>query len=181
MSHYGSDIYGLIERKGAKTFNFEYNINKQKPERDERPILLLKFQKEAYEQAKVKYKAYMEWKENRKNSVRNLIQEKFGYDTKNAMHLVRLMRIGYECLTEGIYKVKRPDAKELLNIREGAWSYDKLKEYAENMDIKIKDAVTYTKLPEKPDYEKIKKVIVEMQDNSWGINSLNKNKIKIAP
>src|SRR5579875_1443529 len=36
-----------------------------------------------------------------------------GYDTKNAMHLVRLYRMGYEILTEGVVRVRRPDAKEL--------------------------------------------------------------------
>lgn len=185
LVHYGSDIYGLIKSPGSTPFNFEYNLNRQKPEREEQPLLILKFQKEAYEQAKVKYKAYLAWSENRKNTVRNLIQEKFGYDTKNAMHLVRLMRIGFECITQGEYIVKRPDAKELLDIRDGAWSYDRLKDYALQMDEKIKNAVEISNLPENPDYESIKKVIIDIQDSSWGLKNLsnlsNTRKIKNVP
>lgn len=184
MVHYGSDIFGVVPAKYGKAFNFEHNINRQKPERGDQPIMFLKFQKDAYEQAKVKYKSYLAWKENRKNTVRNLIQEKFGYDTKNAMHLVRLMRIGFECITEGEYIVKRPDAKELLHIREGGWSYDKLKDYALTMDEKIKNAVEKSSLPEEPDYEKIKQVIIDIQNSSWHIKPLPTQIIKpkkIAP
>lgn len=181
MAHYGSGIFGLIESERSKPFNFEHNINRQKAERNEQPILILKFKQEAYETAKVKYKAYTAWKENRKNTVRNLIEEKFGYDTKNAMHLVRLMRVGYECITEGVYKVKRPDAKELLDIRDGAWSYDKIKEYALLMDEKIKKAVIVSNLKETPDYDKIKEVVISIQDSGWGIKNIPKIKNNFKP
>lgn len=180
MAHYGSGIFGLVPSERAKPFNFEHNINRQKPERDEQPIMLLRFKDDAYETAKVKYKSYMAWKENRKNTVRNLIEEKFGYDTKNAMHLVRLMRTGYECVSEGVYIVKRPDAKELLNIREGAWSYDKLKDYALEMDEKIKNAMQKSPLADEVNIEKVQKLIIDIQDNAWGFKSLPslENKIK---
>jgi hypothetical protein len=172
MAHYGSGIFGLIPSERAKPFNFEHNINRQKPERDEHPIMLLRFKDDAYEAAKVKYKSYMAWKENRKNTVRNLIEEKFGYDTKNAMHLVRLMRTGYECVSEGVYIVKRPDAKELLNIREGAWPYDKLKDYAIEMDEKIKNAMKTSPLADEVNIEKVQKLIIDIQDSAWGFKSL---------
>lgn len=185
MSHYGSGIFGLIPSPRSKPFNFEHNINRQKPDRNEQPIMILRFKEEAYEAAKVKFKSYTAWKENRKNTVRNLIEEKFGFDTKNAMHLVRLMRTGYECVSEGIYVVKRPDAKELLDIREGGWSYDKLKEYALQMDEKIKVAMTTSKLPDEVDIEKVKKLIVEIQDSVWGFKALpeleNKTKRVFKP
>lgn len=101
------------------------------------------------------------------------------------MHLVRLMRIGFECITQGEYIVKRPDAKELLDIRDGAWSYDRLKDYALQMDEKIKNAVEISNLPENPDYESIKKVIIDIQDSSWGLKNLpnlsNTKKLKNVP
>jgi len=184
MTHYGSGIFGLIRSERSKPFNFEHNINRQKPEVGEQPLMILRFKEDAYEAEKVKFKSYTAWKENRKNTIRNLIEEKFGYDTKNAMHLVRLMRTGYECVTQGIYIVKRPDAKELLSIREGAWSYDRLKEYAVSMDEKIKNAITTSPLPDEVDIEKVKKLIIEVQDSSWHIKPLPTQKIKtkkIAP
>lgn len=39
-----------------------------------------------------------------------------GYNAKNAAHLIRLLRMGIEFLTEGTLYVERADAPELLDI-----------------------------------------------------------------
>src|SRR6478736_4334230 len=57
--------------------------------------------------------------------------QKFGYCTKNAMHLVRLLRMCREILETGQVRVKRADAAELLAIRNGAWTLEELVKYAE--------------------------------------------------
>ena len=44
---------------------------------------------------------------------------------------------GYEIVSEGKVIVKRPDAKELLAIKNGAWTYDKVMEYKEYMEKKM--------------------------------------------
>lgn len=66
---------------------------------------------------------------------------KYGYNTKHAMHLVRLLRMGYELLSEGKLIVNRRgiDADELLAIRDGAWPYDKVEIYTDYMKKKIID------------------------------------------
>ena len=66
------------------------------------------------------------------------LEEQFGYDTKHAMHLVRLLRMGAEILSTGQVNVLRSDATELLEIRNGKWSYDELLEYATSMDNEIR-------------------------------------------
>ena len=76
--------------------------------------------------------------------------EKNGYDTKNAAHLVRLYRMGYEALKDGVIRVKRPDADELLAIRNGAWTLDEVEKFAEEMDTKCKQALQTTSLPPEP-------------------------------
>jgi hypothetical protein len=53
---------------------------------------------------------------------------------KHASHLVRLMRVGYEILTQGQLIVERPDAEELKAIKNGKWSYDEVISYAKDMD-----------------------------------------------
>ncbi len=58
-------------------------------------------------------------------------------NSKHASHLVRLMRMGYEIITEGKVIVKRPDAEELLAIKSGAWSFDKVMEFKEKMESKL--------------------------------------------
>jgi hypothetical protein len=58
-------------------------------------------------------------------------------NSKHASHLVRLMRMGYEILTSGKVIVKRPDAEELLAIKNGAWSFEQVMEYKDMMDNKL--------------------------------------------
>jgi len=47
--------------------------------------------------------------------------------TEYAQHLTRLTRMCHEVLTTGEITVKSPDRAELLNILNGTWTYDQLK------------------------------------------------------
>lgn len=47
---------------------------------------------------------------------RRELVRRVGYDAKNAAHLIRLLRMGIEFLTEGTLHVERADATELLDI-----------------------------------------------------------------
>lgn len=100
------------------------------------------------------WKQYNEWKTNR-NEVRAALEASFGFDTKHGMHLVRLMRMCEEILTTGEVKVARPDAAELLEIRLGAWSYDKLIAWATEQDAKLLALTKVSKLPKKPNVNKL--------------------------
>ena len=92
----------------------------------------LKLERE-YERTKTQWDQYQLWTRQR-NAHRAELEARFGYDTKHAAHLVRLLRMGYELLTEGVCRVWRGDhdAEELLSIRDGAWSYDQLIEWTED-------------------------------------------------
>ena len=45
--------------------------------------------------------------------------------------------MGYEIITEGKVLVKRPDAEELLAIKNGAWSFEKVMEFKADMEVKL--------------------------------------------
>jgi len=93
---------------------------------------------------------YQTWKKTR-NRARAVLEELHGYDCKHGMHLVRLMWTCRDLLTTGEYIVRRPDAEELLEIRAGSWSYDKLIEFAEAEDKTLTElAKTCTLLPKEP-------------------------------
>jgi hypothetical protein len=101
------------------------------------------FQKErAYKSALREYQQWEIWKLER-NKARFELEEKYHYDTKHGMHLVRLYLMCAEILRDYKINVKRPDAEFLLSIRNGAWSYDQLIEWAENQD-KIMDELYKT-------------------------------------
>lgn len=92
----------------------------------------------AYSKAKQVYDSWISWKKER-NPTRRELEVRSGYDTKHASHLVRLMRMGYEIVTEGKVIVDRTglDADELLAIKNGAWSFEKVMEFKEEMEAKL--------------------------------------------
>jgi hypothetical protein len=91
-----------------------------------------------FRKEEVIYKSWLRWKAER-NPARRELEIKSGYDTKHASHLVRLLRMGLEILTTGKVIVKRPDADELLAIKNGAWSYEQVMEYSKSMQVKLNE------------------------------------------
>ncbi len=117
--------------------------------------LLDKIRREkAYRIAMENWHGYERWK-NERNAIRKELEIKFQYDVKHAAHLVRLLRMGLEILETGKVIVRRPDAAELLAIRNGAWTYEQVEAYAKEMDLKLNEAYKVTTLPKVVDYEKI--------------------------
>lgn len=131
---------------------------------------IIKFNRSEYEAAKKEHEHYWEWKKNR-NEDRAKLEEKHGFDSKHAAHLVRLMRTGKEALTEGIIRVKRPDSAELKAIRNGSMTYEEIIKYAEEMDDLIRNKLyKETTLPHSTDKVAIAKLIMEIQDMIWSGN-----------
>jgi hypothetical protein len=60
-----------------------------------------------------------------------------------------------EILAEGIVRVKRPDAEELKAIREGAWTYDRMVEWADQQDAELIEIAKTSTLPKAPDRNKL--------------------------
>lgn len=126
----------------------------------------------AYNSAKVQFSQYQHWKANR-NPARAELEAANGYDTKHAMHLVRLLRMGKQILTEGQLSVRRDDADELLAIRNGKWTYDELMEYVtplhEELETIYKNK-TYV-VPERVDREKLSDFCVELHEMFWEVDA----------
>jgi predicted nucleotidyltransferase len=119
-----------------------------------------------YTAARREWEQFQNWKATR-NPARAALEEKHGYDTKHAMHLVRLLRMCREILERGEVVVKRPDREELLAIRAGAWSYDRLLGWAETED-KALDAIYETSpLPRAPDRDALDRLCVELVEKSF--------------
>ena len=71
-----------------------------------------------------------------------------GYDAKNAAHLIQLLRMGIEFLTEGTLHVERADGPELLDTKRGAWSLEKVKAESERLFQLAQEA--YVRSPSHP-------------------------------
>jgi predicted nucleotidyltransferase len=129
-----------------------------------RDVVELYVQERSYQQAKTHWEQYQNWKATR-NEARAALEAKYGYDTKHGMHLVRLIRMCGEILTTGKVVVKRPDAQELLAIRAGEWSYDKLVDWAEAEDAAMESMYETSALPRSPDRARIDGLCVEIVDS----------------
>jgi hypothetical protein len=107
-----------------------------------------------YRAARQHWNQYQNWKKHR-NEKRAALEADFGYDTKHASHLIRLLRSGLEILRDKKVLVRRPDAELLLDIRRGKFSYDEIIEMGEGLQKEIADIYMNSELPKSPDLERI--------------------------
>jgi len=171
---YSSNTFGLYQMNGYHPFNITSGNLNIDYEGDSHalgtPLYIIKFNNDVYTTQKEQWSHYWTWKKNR-NVARSKLEEEHSFDTKHAMHLVRLLRMGEEALTTGIINVYRPDAAELLSIRNGAWTYEEIIKYAEDLDNHIRnDLYTVTNLPKYPDVKLAASLIIQIQEMVWTQN-----------
>lgn len=114
-----------------------------------------------YRAAMKHWESYQTWQAER-NEARAALEREHGYDTKHAMHLIRLMRMGLEVLERGDVIVRRPDAAELIAIRDGALSFDELLAAAEDLRQRMERAVSRASLPSDVDRDRIEQLAVAL-------------------
>lgn len=114
-----------------------------------------------YRARQTEWEHYRTWQRER-NPKRAELEAKVGFDSKHGMHLVRLLKMAKEILTTGEVIVKRPDREELLAIRNGAWTYEQLVEWAEKADEALNDLYAKSALPHAPPREKLDALCVEI-------------------
>ena len=112
-------------------------------------VIYAMMQEKAYSNALADWTSYENWKKSR-NPKRAALEEKYGFDCKHAMHLVRLMNMGIEILRDKTLTVFRPEREELLAIRNGAWSYEQIVEYAQEAENTMNALYRTTTLPNSP-------------------------------
>lgn len=112
----------------------------------DKDVLKLVMAEKNYNDALKLYKGYEHWK-NERNPERKEMERKFELDCKHASHLVRLYRTGVEALRTGEIQVLRSDADELRAIRNGAWPYEKVIDFADEMEQTLADAEKSSSLP----------------------------------
>lgn len=92
---------------------------------------------------------------------RKKLIERFGYDTRNASHLIRLLHMGAEYLETGELQVKRTvDRDLLLRIKRGEWLLPDIRAYAAEVKARCNRALESSPLPETVDLDKIDRLVV---------------------
>lgn len=77
---------------------------------------------------------------------RKELVKRFGYDVKNASHLIRLLKMGIEALVLGELIVERPDNNMLLEIKRGEWELKRVLEYADSLFKLMDEALVKSSL-----------------------------------
>jgi len=86
----------------------------------------------------------------------------FGYDTKAAMHALRLIGEGIELMEHGRVTFPRPDKDFLIEVREGKYSLEKVSDLANRGLLLLDQAATVSKLPDTPDRDRMSKLVAEI-------------------
>jgi predicted nucleotidyltransferase len=121
-----------------------------------------KFRGYAYSQmAKVKNKT------NRSNPKRAEIIEKFGFDTKFAYHICRLLLEVEQIMMTGDVILDN-NAKMLKSIREGEWTLEQIEKWADDKEADLEKFYVTSSLQHSPDEKKIKAVLMECIEMHYG-------------
>lgn len=101
---------------------------------------------------------------------RKQLVAKFGYDTKNAAHLIRLLRMAIEFLKDGELYVTRHDGQQLLEVKRGEWTLDQVKSEADRLFKLAEQAYIDSKLPAAPMKDAVSGLCQEIIWEAWKVN-----------
>lgn len=95
--------------------------------------------------------------------------EKYGYDTKFAMHMLRLGIQGKEFMSKRTmtFPMEGPHRDYLLAVREGAYQKEDLIDEARILEEQLEDAMDKSTLPETPDREPVNRLLKGIYTRVW--------------
>lgn len=113
----------------------------------------------------------LEGTRGQKRTKRPELEEKFGYDTKYAMHVLRLGMQGFELMATGrmTYPMAEPDREFLLSVRNGKYPFDEILHRASNLEAMLKGSMdsNNSPLPEFPDRPAVQKWMCSVYLSQW--------------
>lgn len=96
--------------------------------------------------------------------------ERYGYDTKNAGHIVRLGQQGAELLRTGNVTLPMPDVERqlVLSVRQGCFSLDTVTGMIGALELELSAAYNESTLRDKPDYDAVEAWMIQAYRTYWG-------------
>lgn len=123
-----------------------------------------------YDNAAKHWKQYQTWLRER-NPARARLEKEYGYDTKHASHLVRLLIKVKGVLESGDYNpvLDELERATVLEVLHGGWPYEYLIEWAEEADAAV--MTMPSELPGEPKTETIELVLMIIHERTLCRNS----------
>ena len=132
--------------------------------KEELPMAMMYFNKDAYSVYCKKYKEYWDWVEKRNDErYKTTVSHGKGYDSKNMMHVFRLLLMAKEIATTKSIHVYRQDRDFLLSIKAGEFEYDDLVNKAEAMKNELPFLYQHSDLQDEPYQDKIYDLLVNIR------------------
>lgn len=130
----------------------------------ENAMALLFFNKDAYSVYCRQYKEYWDWVAKRNEArYNNTVLHGKKYDSKNMMHVFRLLRMAEEIAKEGKVNVWRGDREWLLDVKAGKYEYDELVEKATQIKEALPELYRQSSLQDKPDLQLINERLIRIR------------------
>lgn len=97
-----------------------------------------------------------------KNVHRAELENEYGYDTKYAMHIVRLYGEAKELMETGKITLPRPNVDELIAIRKGKYKLSEIRELGNQLESDALRASENSQLPEQPNRVVVSRLIADV-------------------
>jgi predicted nucleotidyltransferase len=120
-----------------------------------------------YDQAVKHWKQYQTWLREH-NPARAELERKYGYDTKHASHLVRLLLQVERVLRGGDYnpQLAEDTLGTVLGVLQGRWAYEQLVAWAEAADRRVRSMDSV--LPQRPARQGAEALLMSLNRQSLG-------------
>lgn len=167
------DVFGLYHSKNQAYSGIVKNENSNEVSlssipKGEKQEALLYFNRDGYSVYCKKHKEYWDWVEKRNDQrYETTVRHGKNYDSKNMMHVFRLLEMAIEIGIEQKVNVKRVNRDFLLSIKNGDFEYEELLERAEQLQQKMEIAFEHSALPHQPNLEKINQILVDLRERFY--------------
>jgi len=98
---------------------------------------------------------------------RKEVVEKYGYETKFASHILRLLAEGIQILTEGVLTFPIPNNREVLAVKKGQYDLSQVLVKADQLESQIGHAYVTSTLQNSADLEAINNLQITMMEGFW--------------
>lgn len=98
---------------------------------------------------------------------RKEVVEKFGYETKFASHILRLLGEGIQILTEGRLTFPLTNNREVLSVKNGEYDVSQVLQRADRLESLIEEAYIRSSLQRSADINKINDLQIELIEEFW--------------
>jgi len=97
------------------------------------------------------------------------LEQKYGYDVKAAMHVLRPLHEGIEFVSRGWVTLPcgEPERSKLLAVRRGEWSQDRVIAEANRLFAELDAAVEKSSLPRQVDLNAVGRLVTQTYLEAW--------------